>query len=263
MRGKSAFDIRAFDCKVHVETACPKAYLTLQKYIFPSLPRSSAPAISPDIVLSVERPDSLFQLSVNGSPVATLVSEIDLALATIKALDDLLIQRLTSLRAVHAGAVVFGKSAMVIAGPSHAGKSSMVAELLRRGVKYLSDEYALIDSEGLVHSYPRPLLLRNGRPHQVPTLPEELNASFSDAPVSVRWILSLEYQAGAVWSVQNVPQSEGWMILLRNTPHTLAQSPSMTEVFRRAVAGARCYAGQRGDVVPAADQILKLVSDAA
>ncbi len=263
MRGKFSFDIRAFDCKVHVETACPDAYSTLKEYIFPSLPRSSAPAPSPDIFLSVERHNNLFQLSVNGSPVASLGSAMDLALATIKALDDAMIQRLTTLRAVHAGAIVFGGSAILIAGPSHAGKSSMVAELLRRGATYLSDEYALIDSDGLVHPYPRPLLLRNGSTHQIPTLPNELNASFAGAPVSVGWILSLEYQAGATWRVQNVPQSEGWMILLRNTPHTLAQSPSMTEVFRRAVAGARCYAGHRGDVVPAADQILKLVSGAA
>ena len=33
-------------------------------------------------------------------------------------------------------------------------------ELVRRGCVYFSDEYALIDSQGLVHPYPRALQVR-------------------------------------------------------------------------------------------------------
>ncbi len=41
-----------------------------------------------------------------------------------------------------------------------AGKSTLVAELVRAGAEYYSDEYAVLDSAGGVHPYPRPLSVR-------------------------------------------------------------------------------------------------------
>ncbi|MGD0445052.1 MAG: hypothetical protein ABSA39_14050 [Edaphobacter sp.] len=180
----------------------------------------------------------------------------------IRVLDDAVVQRLTSLRAVHAGAVVWGERVLLLPGITHAGKSSLVAEMLRRGATYFSDEYALIDTEGLVHPYPRPLLLRNGNPEQVPMLATEYNASVGGAPAPVGWILSLEYEPECTWSVAPVPQSEALLILLRNTPHVLAESPDLVPVFERAVAGATCYAGHRPDADEAVSRILQLIGGA-
>ena len=47
-----------------------------------------------------------------------------------------MIERLTTLRALHAGAVVWNQRALLLPGATHAGKSSLVAELLRRGATY-------------------------------------------------------------------------------------------------------------------------------
>jgi hypothetical protein len=256
------FGLRAFDCNIRVETPCHDAHDTLQRYLFPSIKRTEYSA-TPDVLFCVERRDDKFQLSVNGVEVALADSAINLAVAAIKALDDIVVKRLATLRAVHAGAVLFANRAMLIPGSTHAGKSSLVAELLKRGATYLSDEYALIDEEGYVHPYPRPLLLRNGRPRQVPVLPGDLNASFASEPAPVGWILSLEYDAVNTWNIQAIPQGEALMILLRNTPHPLEESPSMTDMFLRAVATASCYCGQRGDAVQAADEILELIAGTA
>ena len=54
---------------------------------------------------------------------------------------------------VHAGAVVTGGSAVVLAGASEAGKSTLVAALLLAGCSYLSDEYGAIDPVTL-RAYP-------------------------------------------------------------------------------------------------------------
>jgi hypothetical protein len=148
---------------------------------------------------------------------------------------------------------------LLLPGITHAGKSSLVAELLRRGATYFSDEYALIDSEGRVHPYPRPLLLRNGSPEQSPVLPSEYNARIGDTSAPVGWILSLEYLPESTWSIATVHQSEALLILLRNTPHVLSESPDLVAVFQRAVAGATCYVGDRPDVDEAASQILRLI----
>jgi len=179
--------------------------------------------------------------------------------ALIRVLDEAVIERMSSLFVVHAGAVVFDGRAMLMPGVTHAGKSSLVAELLRRGATYFSDEFALIDSRGRVHPYPRPLLLRNGSAEQYPVLPGECNASVGDAPVPVGWILSLEYQPVGAWRVAEISQSEGLLTLLRNTPHLVGESPDLLGAFRCAVAGATCYAGRRTEAVQAADQILRLI----
>jgi len=259
MSNTHGFRVHAFGCNIQVATECSEAYVTLDRYVFPSLPRVIDTTGEPDISIRIGQVSDQFQLLVDDLVVASASRAISLVPDLIRVLDDAVIQRLTTLRAVHAGAVLWGERALLLPGATHAGKSSLVAELLRRGAIYFSDEYALIDSEGRVHPYPRPLLVRNGCPEQHPVLPQECNASVASAPASVGWILSLEYLPAGTWSVAAVTQSEALLILLRNTPHVLAESPDMVGVFQCAVAEATCYTGSRSEAAHAADQILQLV----
>jgi hypothetical protein len=254
------FGVRAFGSNIRVATACVEAYTILERYIFPSLPRTDSDPGRSDIAVRVDRVADQLQLSVDDVVVASAGLAISLVPALIRVLDDAVIKRLTTLRAVHAGTVVLDGRALLLPGVTHAGKSTLVAELLRQGATYFSDEYALIDSEGRVHSYPRPLLIRNGRPGQVPVLAEECNASVGNASAPIGWILSLQYQPGGTWNVERVDQSEGLLTLLRNTPHFWSESPAMLSVFQRAVAGAMCYAGSRSEAKDAAGEILRMVA---
>ena len=63
---------------------------------------------------------------------------------------------------LHAGVVGWRGSAIVIPGRSFSGKTTLVAELVRAGATYYSDEYAVLDARGRVHPYPRPLAIRQG-----------------------------------------------------------------------------------------------------
>jgi hypothetical protein len=253
------FEVRAFDCNVRVAADCLETYTILERYVFPSFPRRAKTTYKTDIFICVDRVADQFQLSVDGVMVSSAVQTNTLVPDLIRALDDAVIQRLTALHAVHAGAVLLGERVLMLPGSTHAGKSSLVAELLRRGATYFSDEYALIDSEGRVHPYPRPLLLRNGSPEQSPWLPAECNASTGDTAVPVGWILSLEYLPESTWSVVAICQSEALLILLRNTPHILSESPDMVAVFQRAIASATCYIGRRPDADEAVSRILELI----
>ncbi len=62
--------------------------------------------------------------------------------------------------AVHAGVIAWNGRVALLPGASQAGKTTLVTELLKRGTVYYSDEYALLDTEGRVHAYPRALMLR-------------------------------------------------------------------------------------------------------
>jgi hypothetical protein len=254
-----SFEVRAFDCSIRVATARLEAHTILERYTFPSLPRRASGVDKPDLFIRVVQVADHLQLWADGGMVASASRAISLVPDLVKVLDDAIVRRLTTLRAVHAGAVLLGERALLLPGITHAGKSSLVAELLRRGATYFSDEYALIDSEGRVHPYPRPLLLRNGSPEQYPVLPAECNARIGDTAVPVGWILSLEYLPEGTWSVESVSQSEALLILLRNTPHVLSESPDMVAVFQRAVSAAKCYAGCRPNANEAVSQILRLI----
>jgi len=58
---------------------------------------------------------------------------------------------------LHAAAVALSGRAILFAGASGAGKSSLATKALLEGLDYLSDEFALLDETGQVHPFPRPL----------------------------------------------------------------------------------------------------------
>ena len=258
-RSNLAFGIHAFDSSIRVECADSEIRDALHRYLFPPLPHNESAPSSPDACLSVEREAEGFRVQINNKVAAPSATLHDAALAAVKALDDVVVHRMKMFRAVHAGAVLIGDTVLLFPGSTHAGKSSLVAELLRRGASHFSDEYAIIDSQGRVHSYPRPLLLRNGGSLQSLVLPEELNTSFAVQPARVGWILALDYIPGSTWDVCEMSQGEAVMLLLRNTPHEMAQSPGMVEFFLRVAADASCFKGIRGDAVETATRIFNLL----
>jgi hypothetical protein len=93
------------------------------------------------------------------------------------------------LYAVHAGAVVGPAGAVLVAGRSGQGKSTIVLGLVRRGFELLSDELALLDRDGLVHPYPRAVHVR---PATVGLIPEL-------APLETR--PRHELGGGSEWSI--------------------------------------------------------------
>jgi hypothetical protein len=73
--------------------------------------------------------------------------------------------------AIHAGAVVYRGAAMIIAGRSGQGKTTLVLGLLRRGLGLLSDEFAIADAaQQLIQPYRRSLHIRPGTPELIPEL---------------------------------------------------------------------------------------------
>jgi len=263
MANALAFSVFAFGCHIQVSAECREAYSVLDRYVWPNLPRASSVQDAPDIAIRIENSSAPFRLLIDNAFAAFSDEAIGLVPSIVNAIDEAVIQRLTTLRAVHAGAVLWKGRVLLLPGGTHAGKSSLVAELLRRGAEYFSDEYALIDNEGRAHAYPRPLMIRNGSIEQVPVLPSEFRASVGEGPAPVGWILSLQFQSGGRWNIGEVAQSIGLLDLLRNTPHVLTDSPEVVEAFQHAVEGAVCYSGDRGDAADAAQQILSLIGGSA
>lgn len=259
MQGELRIGISAFGCELVASASCAEGAGALEQWFFPSLPRLHRAPDPADAHIHIEWANGLFRILLDGLPMASTAEESALGLLLVQVVDEAVVPRLKSLRAVHAGAVAWKERAVLLPGRSHAGKSSLVAALVQRGATYFSDEYALIDAEGRVHPYPRPLLMRNGGPQQVPTPAETLGAVAREESAPVGWVLALEYGADAEWKVASLPQSQALMTLLRNTPHLLAEMPEMVGFFGCAVAGAHCFHGLRNEASEAAEEILRLL----
>jgi len=261
--GVGELDVLAFGCRFRLCATHPDAIEVLERFVFPTLPRISALAGKPNVRICLDASGGEYRLFAHEALVASAPEARDLVVELIRVLDETVVKNLTALHAVHAGAISWRGRVLMLPGKTHAGKSALVAELLRQGATYFSDEYALIDGEGLAHPYPRPLLLRDGRPHQTPALAEECQAPVANTSAPVALILFLAYEPNGDWSIEPIPQGMALLNLLENTPHVLADSPEMATSFQRAVAGARCYRGTRGDAVEAARRILGMMEDIA
>jgi hypothetical protein len=73
--------------------------------------------------------------------------------------------------AIHAGTVAYKGGALLVAGRSGQGKTTLVLGLLRRGLGLLSDEFAIVDAEQqLILPYWRSLHIRPGTLELIPEL---------------------------------------------------------------------------------------------
>jgi hypothetical protein len=98
---------------------------------------------------------------------------------------------------LRAGVVGWHGRAIVIAGRPHSGTSTLVAELLRAGASYYSDEYAVLDAQGWVHPFARPLWLCAGAgSNPVRYRADELGARVATRPMPVGLVVFPRYRLG-------------------------------------------------------------------
>lgn len=161
---------------------------------------------------------------------------------------------------VHAGVVGWKGRAVVIPGRSFSGKTTLTAELLKAGATFYSDEFAVLDSEGRVHPYRKPLAVREegGRQRKVPA--EEFGASGADAPLPVGLVVVSEFREGARFRPRTLTPGQGSLALLANTIPARSRPAEVLDTLGRVVRGATVLRGARGEAAEAARRILARAS---
>lgn len=158
---------------------------------------------------------------------------------------------------VHAGVVAHRGLAIVVPGPSFSGKTTLVAELVRAGAAYYSDEYAVLDDEGLVHPYARLLSVRS---QDLATQSEHHVSTFGGAagerPVRIGLVVVAPFAPGASWQPRTLTRGEGVLSLLANTIPGHTRPEQALRAVGRALEGAIVLEGDRGDAAQIAGQIL-------
>lgn len=158
---------------------------------------------------------------------------------------------------VHAGVVGWRGCGIVIPGSTFTGKTTLVAALLRAGATYYSDDCALLDDEGRVHPYAKPLAIREGgAARQTMRTPAELGATMSGDPLPVTLIAFTHYAHGARWRPRSLSAAHALLALLEHTSAVRTRPASAMEILGRAISGSTVLSGARGEAAEMAARLL-------
>lgn len=164
---------------------------------------------------------------------------------------------------VHAGVVEWQGRAILIPGKSHSGKTTLVAELVKQGATYYSDEFAVIDEQGYVAAYPKPLSMREpGLLKQKDVTVEDLGGKAGESRLPVGLVVVSQYKKRARWKPQPLSPGIGLLSLLENT-HSAQRAPGRAmQTLQRIVSNARIVNSFRGEARRVAPKVLSEVSQA-
>jgi len=158
---------------------------------------------------------------------------------------------------VHAGAVGWQGKAIIVPGRSYSGKTSLVAELVRAGATYYSDEYAVLDKYGRVHPYPSPLAVREPGSFKQKRCPvEELGGDTGVRPLPVGLVVVSQYKPGRRRRYRPLSAGQAMLELLANTVPARRKPEVVMTTLQKVVSEALVLKGVRGEANETARFIL-------
>jgi hypothetical protein len=158
---------------------------------------------------------------------------------------------------LHAGVVGWCNRAILLPGFSCAGKTTLVAELVRAGATYYSDDYALIDARGMVHPYARDLQMRRpGKREQERVTVEDLHGKTGTTPVPVAHVVFTEFMESAQWSPEPLTPGLALLEMLRHTLPVKQRPGEVLATLGSMMRTAQAWRSKRGEAVFTAESLL-------
>ena len=230
---------------------------------FVALSRPGSPVIS--YVVTADRLPGTAEhlgycITCDGVEVFAAATEEDVFQWLCQDIDNTVAQRSRQMLFVHAGVVGWRGLAIVIPGRSYTGKSTLVAELVRRGAVYYSDEFAVLDDTGRVHPYRRTPVLRDER-RQVQDL-RLMREDEPTEPLPIGLIVAGAHQQGATWRPAVVRGAQAVLPLIDNTVLAQQESARMLRIVARVAPTVVTLRGPRSEATDVAARLLDLVDDA-
>jgi hypothetical protein len=160
---------------------------------------------------------------------------------------------------VHAGVVGWRGRAIVIPGRSRSGKTTLVAELVKAGADYYSDEFAVLDSRGRVSPFPKPLSIRGPGGcdvHARKRTAEELGGVSGRVPLRVGLVVLAPHRPGGKWRPVRLSAGRAVLEMLAHTVPARRRPEASLQALERAVEQASVLRGRRGEAGETARQLL-------
>lgn len=159
---------------------------------------------------------------------------------------------------IHAGVVGWRGKAIVIPASSFRGKTTLVAELVKNGALYYSDEYAVLDENGLNHPFSRDLSIRHEGIKGIGEFDvsaKSLGGSEGWEPIPVGLVLITHYEPDAAWQPEMLTQGQGMFEII---PHTIPLQKNVEfslGVLKNSLSNAIIAKSPRGD----SEQFAKII----
>jgi hypothetical protein len=160
---------------------------------------------------------------------------------------------------VHAGVVGWRGRAILVPGRSRSGKTTLVAELVKAGAEYYSDEFAVLDPTGRVHPFPKPLSIRGPRGcdvHARKRTAEELGGICGERPLRVGLVALADHRPGSTWRPARLSAGRAVLEILAHTVPARLRPEDSLAALERAVEHASVLLGERGEARDTARQLL-------
>ena len=164
---------------------------------------------------------------------------------------------------LHAGAVRYKETAIIIPAKSFSGKTTLVAEFIRRGFEYYSDEYAVIDRDGFLHPFPKQLSMRGiiDAYQQVDMDVEEFGAVKGEEPIKIGLILISKYKKGARFLPKVVTSGEGIIESIANSVSIRTNPEFVLGVLGKVVNNAKVVKTNRSEAKKFVDRFLPFLAE--
>jgi hypothetical protein len=147
----------------------------------------------------------------------------------------------------------------VIPGRGSTGKSTLVAELVRRGAIYYSDTFAPLDQTGKVHPYrSTPELPGGGEPRDLRLVLEDVPAD----PLPIGLLVVSPYQPGSEWRPTIVRGARSTLPLVDSSVTPRELNARLVEIASRLARSVVTLRGARAESTEVAAQVLDLVDEA-
>lgn len=180
---------------------------------------------------------------------------------------------------IHAAVAARDGHAVLLPAAMEAGKTTLVAGLVQRGLDYLSDEMAAVEPGSLtVHPYAKPLSVDAGSWTVLPGLAPVVGESVQpytqlqwqvgaqtirpDAvagPAQPRWIVAPRYQPGASTRLEAVRPAEMVLLLAQQA---FALDSDVLRTLASLVRATSCHRLVSGDLAGACNAVLQLLDEA-
>jgi hypothetical protein len=147
--------------------------------------------------------------------------------------------------------------AIVIPGRSGAGKTTLVAELVRAGATYHSDEFAVLDASGRVHPFAKPLSVRQEGGPTVATPVEALGGRPGTGPLRPVLFALASHRERARWRPARLSRGLSLLALLAHTVPVRRRPRASLRALEAALSTAVVVRGNRGEARETAQALLR------
>jgi hypothetical protein len=269
---------RALEYSFRIRTALPRVAALVDDLLSPF--RADDVNGSPTYTLIQREADGLFAVWLNGQRIRKTATAGGVVHFLLWQVHKEAVASVTEVLALHAGAVAWGQSGVVLPGTTGSGKTTLVTGLLGAGFSYLSDEAALIDPQsGRLHPFPKSLTLRPGSLELMPELTERLAPELAwttrlrydlsadavrtnvlGAPCIVRYVIIPRYVRGSHSRLAPISRAETLINLSQNAFNLDLFGRTGVELLADVVRGAECFQMQVGDLESAVNAVKTLVA---